>query len=392
MTRRSSISRTGTRPTRAPFAAPLAGLLLLTPLLLAPGARAQSLKLRALKLPSHELVGTWISYHGRSQSRGSAVREFDQRLAVVAKEELGGGRWGLWVELKTIEGSGAERIERGFFAPAALRGTDLLPGGDGSRLLERVEPGAGAPPPPRDLQTPPPAPISVSDADSFVMLRYQVLTTGGKLYEYPVGTTRYSRSSGDVASFELFEYDPNIRPVYTVVGPDTLLLGRRLVPSTVEQIARAGTDRWPDPGQEGRELHLVLTQTFWKNAAVPLTGFARSVFQSEVKAVPAAVDSAAADSGRDAATPDSSLAAAAAPADSAPADTSGAPLSTPGDSTAAAAADPTPAEGDGAGGVLAWTELTLVDLGADARPEIDQDPELAPDFDAPDIDPSRFQR
>jgi len=371
---------------------PLVGLLLLLPP--AAGARAQSLKLRSLKLPPHELVGTWVSYHGRSQSRGSAVREYDQRLAVVAKEELGQGRWGLWVELKTTDGRGTERIERGFFAPAALRGQDLLPGGDGSQILETAEPG-DASPPPRDLNPAPMAPTTVSDADSFVMLRYQVLTPGGKLYEYPVGTTRYSRASGDVASFELFEYDPTITPIHTVVGPDTLLLGQRLVPSTVEQVVRAGTDRWPVAEEGGREYHLVLTQTFWKNAAVPLTGFARSVFQSEVKAVPPAADGLAAGPDSAIAAPESSFTAG----DSASADTLAA-VPAPADSTVAAdsAAVATGAEPSARAAseepkeVLAWTELTLSDLGADARPEIDQEPELAPDFDAPDIDPNAFQR
>jgi hypothetical protein len=359
----------------------LAGLVILAA---APEARGQSLKLRTLKLPSQDLVGTWISYHGRAQSRGSGVREFDQRLAVVAKQELGAGRWGLWVELKTTDAVGGSRIERGFFAPASMRGQDLLPGGDGSQIPRD---GGPATPGSRERgggENPPPA--SVADADSFVLLRYQVLTPGGKLYEYPVGTTRYSRASGDVASFELFEYDPKITPIRSLVGPDTLLLGRRVVPCTVEQIVRHGSDRWPMGEEAEREYHLVLTQTYWKNAAVPLTGQARSVFQAEVKPVEPVPDASAAIADSGAATADAPLVEA-----SAPADTLGAHAAPPPDSTIVAE-PPAAAQDDSARGVLAWTELTLSDLGADARPEIDQEPELAPDFNEPDIDPTGFQR
>lgn len=383
MTRRSSTSITGTRLRRLAAAS----FLLASVASVAPvGAPAQSLKLRAIRLPAQDLVGTWVSYHGRSQSRGTPVREFEQRLAVVGKQDLGGGKWGLWVELKTSEGRGTARIERGFFAPASLRGTDLIGGGDGSQIPG----GAGEPtkpeiPPAKDAReggTP-------ATSGEFVLLRYQVLTSGGKLYEYPVGSARHSRASGDVASFELFEYDPEIRPVRSTIGPDTLVLGRRLVPATVDQTVRHGTDRWPHPADPTREARLVLTQRYWRNPAVPLTGYARSIFRAEVGTVAdsangsdslvasgaAPADSAAAPSG--AASADS-VTTAAAPADSAAA-------AAPPGLAAAAPAAPSP-------DVLAWTEMTLVDIGADALPEVNQVPELAPDIEASEHDPSDFQR
>ena len=54
------------------------------------------------------------------------------------------------------------------------------------------------------------------------------------------------------------------------------------------------------------------------------------------------------------------------------------------DSSRVPVADPTRS-------VLAWTELTLTDLGAHAKPEITQQPELPPDLENSEIDPSGFQ-
>jgi hypothetical protein len=320
------------------------------------------------------------------------VREFEQRLSVVGKQNLGGGKWGLWVELKTREGRGAARIERGFYAPASLRGTDLLGGGDGSQIPGGLGDAPPAEPPPA---TATPAGETSGAAGEFVLLRYQVLTSGGKLYEYPVGSTRHSRASGDVASFELFEYDPEIRPIHSTIGPDTLVLGRRLVPATVDQTIRHGTDRWPHPADPSREAHLVLTQRYWRNHAVPLTGYARSLFRAEIAAVE---DSAAAPDSLTGDAPDGPAAPGAASADSvsaAPPD-SAATAAAPTDSASIAPATPA-APGAGAGtapssDVLAWTELTLVDIGADARPEVNQEPELAPDIEESEHDPSGFQR
>ena len=335
-------------------------------------ASGQTLKLHALHLPAQDLVGTWVSFHGRSQSRGSPVREFDQRLAVVSKEDLGRGRWGLWVELKTTDARGGSRIERGLFAAPSLRGKDLLPGGDGSKL------GLSTP----GSETDDPSGNAASDAADegadLVLVRYQAMN-GNKLYEYPVGAARHARSGGEVSSFELFEYDPGVTPIRSTVGPDTLRLGRRIVPSVVERVRRFGTDEWPSDEDSTGIQRLVLTQTFWRNEAVPLIGYARSVFRADMRHIPwnMTADSLLSGVPR-AARPNAALLAeaerVAAQADSLLQDD---PI-TPG-----TGATPT---------TLAWTELVLGDLGADATPEIDQEPELPPDQDAPEEDTSGFQR
>lgn len=383
MTRRSSTSITGTRLFRAATAACFAIAVAAGTV---PFASAQTLKLRSLRLPPQDLVGTWVSFHGRAQSRHSSVREFDQRVAVVSKEDLGRGRWGLWVELKTTDGRGSFRIERGLFAPASLRGKDLLPGGDGSQIDDSSD----AEDSPRANSSGPsdaPAPEGNLDGQEFVLVRYQALN-GGKLYEYPVGAARHARQGGEVSSFELFEYDPSVTPVRTTVGADTLRLGRRVVPSMVERVRRYGSDRWPSNDDSTGIQRLVLTQTFWRNGAVPLTGFARSIFEAEMRRLPWSSRSDSLLSGTPlTARPDSALLAAAmavaAQADSLlRVETTAEILAA--DSSRVPSADPARA-------LLAWTELTLTDLGADAKPEITQEPELPPDLENSEVDPSGFQ-
>ena len=334
-------------------------------------AAAQTIKLHALHFPAQDLVGTWVTFHGRSQSRGSPIREFDQRLAVVGKQDLGRGRWGLWVELKTTDTRGGSRIERGLFASPSLRGKDLLPGGDASKLgLASPESGGddsgGDSPEPAD------------EGADLVLVRYQAMN-GNKLYEYPVGAARHARSGGEVSSFELFEYDPGVTPIRTSLGPDTLRLGRRVVPAAVERVRRFGSDEWPSSDDSTGIQRLVLTQTFWQNNAVPLTGFARSIFRAEMRHIPwnLTADSLLSGVPRSA-RPDSSLLAAAervaAQADSLLRD------------------DPVIPGTEATPSTLAWTELVLADLGADAKPEINQEPELPPDSENSEVDPSGFQR
>jgi len=384
MARRSSTSITGTRRFRATAAALLAIAAVVA---CVSSASAQTLKLRSLRLPPQDLVGTWVSFHGRAQSRHSPVREFDQRVAVVSKEDLGRGRWGLWVELKTTDGWGSSRIERGLFAPASLRGKDLLPGGDGSQIGDPLE----AEDSPRENasgENDAPAPGGDREHEELVLVRYQALS-GGKLYEYPVGAARHARQGGEVSSYELFEYDPSVTPVRTTVGADTLRLGRRVVPALVERARRYGSDRWPSDDDSTGIQRLVLTQTFWRNGAVPITGFARSIFQAEMRRLPWSAASDSLLSGAPLATrPDSSLLAAAM-AVAAQADSLLRVETTPealsADSSRVFTADPSRA-------LLAWTELTLTDLGADAKPEITQEPELPPDLENSETDPSGFQQ
>jgi hypothetical protein len=282
--------------------------------LLAGPAGAQSLKLGALQFPPTDVVGPWVSYAVRTQSGTRPVREYTQRVAIVATEELEHGI-GFWVELKTT-GLGAEaRIERGLF-------------------VESPSP-AGEPPTTR-------------------LRRYQVLTPGGKVYEYPVDAASEIRVGAQVSTFELFEYDPDVAPVLASVGPDTLRIGRRVVPTLVDRSVRVGTDDWTEPGDSAVANRTILIQTYWRNAAIPITGFARSLFQvasiryphaaADSGAAPDSLSSARADSARGGVSPDSLLLAAA-----------GAPTD-----------------------VISWTELTLLDLGSDAVPEVTQQPEPDP--------------
>jgi hypothetical protein len=211
--------------------------------------------------------------------------------------------------------------------------------------------------------------------------------SGAKLYEYPVGTSRHARTGGEVSTFELFEYDPSVRPVQTTVGPDTLRLGRRVVPAMVERVRRYGSDHWPSNDDSAGVERLVLTQTFWRNGSVPVTGFARSLFQAEMRRLPWSSWSDSLVSGTPLKTrPDSTLLAAAM-AVAAQADSllrvEATPEAVAADSLATFSPEPSR-------GLLAWTELTLSDLGSDAKPEITQQPEVPPDSENSGMDPSEL--
>src|SRR5215831_8335251 len=103
---------TGTRTRTGALAVLAAGLLV--PVLPASG-RAQALKLDNLTFPPSAVVGPWVSYRVRTQSRSLPVREYTQRVAIVSRDTYQGHQ-GFWVELKTEGLSSGTRIERGFFA------------------------------------------------------------------------------------------------------------------------------------------------------------------------------------------------------------------------------------------------------------------------------------
>lgn len=302
-------------------------------LLALPGrSDAQTLKLRSLKIYPSDVVGPWVTYKVRTQSGGRAVREFTQRVAIVGREETGTGT-AYWVELKTSDPTRGARIERGLFAEG--RGASLDSAG--------LDPGPADPPTDSQADSLP----FPGEVHALRLVRYQVLTSDKKLYEYPVQSATAARAGGDVSSFELFEFDASLKPVRRFDGPDTLRIGRRVVPAVVERIFRAGSDDWNDQSDGGAVSRLVLSQSYWRNAAVPITGFARSVFRVTKVRMPASADS----TGKPilAAPPDSTaLSAAAAAADA------------------------------GQAPVLSSTELLLQDLGADAVAEVTQRPEPAP--------------
>jgi len=300
---------------------------------------AQALKLDTLIFPPSAVVGPWVSYRVRTQSRALPVREYTQRVAIVARDSYQ-GRQGFWVELKTEGLSSGTRIERGFFA---VPGTGSAVGEDEEAAGDS---GAAAPVPPT------PAPARAR------LLRYQVLT-GAKLYEYPVERASEERAGGMVSTVELFEYDTNIPPITESLGPDTLRIGRRVVPASKDRTRRAGADDWPIRGDTTVVNRPVLTQTYWRNGAVPITGLARSLFQVSLERVPAAAKDTAAIASPPPPLPESTAVNAAA---SLKAMTS--------DSAGVATAKPV---------ILSWTDVELLDLGADAVPEVTQKPEPIPD-------------
>ena len=324
MTRPLKRSSTGSSaPPRASLRQ-VVGLVLLLALPGAAGspasAEAQALKLRALRFPPTSVVGPWVSYRVLTQNRSRPGREYTQRVAVVARENYLGSD-GFWVELKTEGLPSGTRIERGFFVESSDH--------EGA-------PAGGAAPGAKEVR----------------LVRYQVYTSGGKLYEYPVGAGVETRAGADVSTLELFEYDPSVPPVVEQLGQDTLRIGRRVVPSLVERVRRYGADEWAVPNDTAHVQRPVLTQTYWKNPAVPITGFARSVFEvtTERWAVSTTV---------------------LAPADSA------GPAITRLDSAATAAGQP-PIAVRAPSPVLSRTELILLQLGADAVPEVTIAPEAAP--------------
>ncbi|HEX7078196.1 MAG TPA: hypothetical protein VF363_07235 [Candidatus Eisenbacteria bacterium] len=302
--------------------------LLLLPILATPAAPAgaQTLKLRSLRVFASDVVGPWVTYRVRTRSGRSAVREFTQRVAIVSREDRG-GRPAYWVELKTVDAASGTRIERGLFASAADPDSANGDAGDSASAEG-------------------PAPLH--------LVRYQVLTPGGKLYEYPLESASRPRAEGEVSSFELFEFDPTVKPERSFLGPDTLRIGRRVVPAVMEKVVRVGTDNWPTFDDTTSVYRLRIAQTLWRNAAVPITGIARSVFRVTTVKVAEHPDSVHVDRF---VRPDTTATPAGGIA--------------PADTTLEG-----PSRGDGR--VLAFTELLLQDLGADAVPEATQTPEPAP--------------
>ena len=187
-------------------------------------------------------------------------------------------------------------------------------------------------------------------------------------------------------------------PVFETLGPDTLRLGKRVVPVEAERTLRTGANAWPTRGGTSYVNRPLLVQTLWRNTSVPVTGLARSLFQVVTELVPVSereappsgasappvppydpVITGAAPRGRTrlrwrgrTPPPRARRLAAAGSTPGARAPFAIAPVATTVPS--AAAARPIT--------MLSWTDLILMDLGADAKPEVTQEPELLPE-DAP---------
>jgi hypothetical protein len=311
-------------PSRAAALAALASLLLGVGT-----SQAQSVKLRVLTIPSDVQAGSWISYRIQVDSKNRPPRRFTQRLAVVAREGAG-DEAGAWLELKTIE-AGRTRIERGFFAR-------------GDRGHSQ---GAGTP--------------------NLVLRRYQSLTPDGRLIEYPVGEEGGPMPDEDISAMDLLEFTGTAK--IDSLPSDTLSAGSQMLPCRVVRVTRYGKDQWAaeDTTFVNRA---VMTRTVWRNPAVPVTGYARSVLEVATARLPTI-------SRRAAAAPPETIAALPMAPDSLA--TSSAAADSIALDSASRVAPPVGPEGQR---FFYRAEVTLVDVGNDAVPEITQAAEAAPE-DAP---------
>src|SRR5262249_13727952 len=125
-------------------------------------------------------------------------------------------------------------------------------------------------------------------------------------------------------------------------APDTLRVGRKVIPCHVRRMRRSGSQEWGGDAS-GDLSHAVLVQTTWRNEWIPITGYARRVLELSSEQLHRG----------------------------APADSGGAARADP----------PRPAATAGAGFYRA--EIALLDLGTDAVPETTQVPEPAPQGPAP---------
>jgi hypothetical protein len=164
------------------------------------------------------------------------------------------------------------------------------------------------------------------------LVRYQRLTTDGKLYEYPVEENGPPLPDEDVSAMDMFEFG-GIGTADTL-APDTLRVGRKVIPCRVRRSRRVGDQDWAgeDTTYSNRA---VMVRTYWRNQYIPVTGYARLVLEVSTERVPVRA-------------------------------------STPSDSTASQ--ERRPASKD----FFYQAEVTLTDLGNDAVPEITQSPEPAP--------------
>ncbi len=296
---------------------------LLATLLSGPAA-AQSLRLRAVPIPADVQLGRWVSFQAKLQTQSHPARDLTQRIAVVAAEGSG-SEAGYWVELKTVD-AGKTRIERGFFGRPSNEDA-------GARAS------SGKPPPP------------------LALMRYQMLTPAGKLYEYPLDSESTGPSEEDVSAIDVFEFLAATPQNCDSLGADTLRIGRKVIPCVRYRIRRFSGEEWPDEDTTFVD-RAVMTQIFWLNSAIPITGYAKSVLEistQRVRVPPSVADSTATAT---------DMAAAAAP-------------------VAAPVADTVAVAAPAAERLYYRGELTLLDLGTGAVPEVSQEAESAPEESAP---------
>lgn len=269
----------------------VAASLLLFVALLAPGSgRAQTFKLSTLRIPADATPGSWVAYQVDLVSKNRPPRNVQQRIAVVSREGTG-SEAGAWVELKTSE-AGRTRTERGFFMkPEARRGG----------LLDSLFADEAGPPEPDSLGTP------AAPLPKLRLARYQKLTPEGKLYEYPVDEEGTSLPEEDISAIDMFEFAG--RGVADSLPPDTLRVGRKVVPCRVRRVARQGSQGWEGDDSTYTNRARMVT-TVWRNPWIPVTGIARKIVEVSSERVPvpgaAAPDSVASNPGPSGSVPPAS--------------------------------------------------------------------------------------
>lgn len=304
---------TGSSSIRRGVTVPIATLL--ASLLVGPAA-AQSLRLRSIPISPDVQLGRWVSFQATLQTQNHPARDLTQRIAVVAAEGSG-SEAGYWVELKTVD-AGKMRIERGFFGqPFPEEGEARAP--------------SDRPPLPLDLR------------------RYQMLTPAGKLYEYPLDSESAVPPDRDVSAIDLFEFLQARPQDCDTLGADTLRIGRKVIPCVRYRVRRVSAEEWADEDTSFVD-RAVMTEIFWLNSAIPITGYAKSVL--EVAARRRHVS---------APTPDFMSA----------------------EPEAAAASDSAAVVAPAGERLYFRGELSLLDLGTGAVSEVTQDAELAPEESAP---------
>jgi hypothetical protein len=279
---------------------------------------AQPFKLSGLRLSADVAAGSWVAYQIDMVSKKSPTRRITQRIAVVARDGAG-AESGAWVEMKTTE-SGKTRIERGYFmAPESRRDAlDSLFSDD---------------PPPAPAGGDPLAPPKAT-TKKLRLARYQKLMPDGKLYEYPMEDETSAIPEEDLSAMGMFDFAG--RGIRDSLPPDTLRVGRKVVPCRVRRVRRLGAQEWA--GEDSSYVNRPqIVETYWRNAYIPVTGIAREVAEISSVRVPVG---------------------AAAPPDS---------------TTTPSGAAPSPNSE-----FFYSANITLTDLGNNAIPEITQAPEPAP--------------
>ena len=295
-------------------------------------SQAQSLKLASLYLPADAPPGSWISYQVTVESKNRPPRRFTQRLAVVSREGLG-EESGAWVELKRVE-SGKTRLERGFFARPEHGAESRDPASGATRRMR--------------------------------LARYQRLTLEGRLLEYSVGDEGAPQPDDDISAMDLLEFSGSASS--DSLAPDTLRVGHRIIPCRVQRYRQYGNEDWH--GDDTTSVsRILMTRTYYRNPAIPVTGYARSIVEVSTERVPAGTTAPGA-------TTLPGVTAAEVPGDqttgaAAPADSAGAPAPR--------------GQSQGGQGIIYRAEVTLLDMGNDAVPEVTQAPETAPEEAAPRV-------